>query len=482
MRRGPAVLLISLFLVGPLTAQPVCGPAPAGRNAGAWLAAAATAVGLDRVGNRVLHYQAMANAEQNYQSDRTYPPFFSAYSSQEGWADPRTGAERFRQRGVFPQTGPGTPQELLATARATWMVRDTLMRPAPVFFHQTGSDQRRLNPWAVLADWVAAGSASVVGECEYRDYPRVVLALPGGDRLFLDRKTAMPVKLERREPHYLWGDTQVEYLWSTWVMIDGVSFPSASFRLVDGAVEVARTIGDSRLMPADSAPVLVPRDPSLTMDAGAVPDFLRPDQPDTVRVGPATFLLRNRGYAEAVTLARDTVFMLEATQGEARARLDSVWIGKLFPGRHPIVVIVTDLAWPHIAGIRFWVASGATIVSHRMSRPFLERVVNRRWSTPDVLDRARRPMRFRAVSDSLALAGGAVTLHPIDGIGSEGALMAWLPSDRFLWASDYIQDFQNPTQYLAEVRAAVARIGVRPARVGAQHIPLTDWAKLEGLH
>ena len=121
-------------------------------------------------------------------------------------------------------------------------------------------------------------------------------------------------------------------------------------------------------------------------------------------------MLRNPGYQETLTLARDTVFVFDATQGEARARQDSAWIGKLFPGKHPIVVVVTDLAWPHVAGVRYWVAQGATIVSHRASRPFLERVVDRRWTDqPDLLERVRARgvrLKFRAVDDSLRLAGG----------------------------------------------------------------------------
>src|SRR5262245_63206641 len=136
--------------------------------------------------------------------------------------------------------------------------------------------------------------------------------------------------------------------------------------------------------------------------AFSLPVFLQPMRPDTVRVSASTFLLRNRGYTETVTLVRDTVFVFDATQGEERVRQDSVWISALFPGRHPIVVVVTDLAWPHVAGVRAWVARGATIVSHRAARDFLTQVVNRRWTlAPDLLEK-RRPrvaLKFRAVAE-----------------------------------------------------------------------------------
>jgi hypothetical protein len=213
-----------------------------------------------------------------------------------------------------------------------------------------------------------------------------------------------------------------------------------------------------------------------------LPRFLQPLPVDTDRVSDRLFLLKNPGYREAVALVGDTVFLFDATQGDGRGRLDSAWIAKLFPGPHPIVLVVTDLAWPHVAGIRYWVSRGATVVSHAMSREFLERVVRRRWTRwPDALERGRRPLRFRAVTDSLRLAAGEVVLHPIDGIGSEGALLGWFPGPRFLWASDYIQDLSQPTQYLSEVAAAAARTRLSPLRFAAEHVPLTEWTTVERL-
>jgi len=251
----------------------------------------------------------------------------------------------------------------------------------------------------------------------------------------------------------------------------------------DGETEIARAFGVRRLVPRDSAPPLsLPaRDTAMTPEIAA---FLAPSRPDTTRVGDNIFVLRNAGYGEVVTLDRDTVYVFDATQGEARVRQDSTWIATLFPGHHPIVVIVTDLAWPHVAGVRAWVADGATIVSHRASRAFLERVVNRRWTlAPDALEkrRSRATFRFRGVSDSLSLAAGDIEVFPIDGVASEVALAAFIRPARFLWASDYIQDLRAPTEYVDEVVAAVRRTGVAPSKVAAEHAPLSDWARVSAL-
>jgi hypothetical protein len=143
---------------------------------------------------------------------------------------------------------------------------------------------------------------------------------------------------------------------------------------------------------------------------------------ETLKVSSTTYLLANPGYREAVTLAGDEVFVFDATQGDERAAADAAIIARLFPGRHKINVVVTDLAWPHIAGVRYWVSQGATIVAHRAARPFLEEIVNRRWTLrPDTLEQRRDKVKFSfvGVDAPVQFADGKISLAPIDGIGSE---------------------------------------------------------------
>lgn len=158
--------------------------------------------------------------------------------------------------------------------------------------------------------------------------------------------------------------------------------------------------------------------------------------------------------------------------------------GALSGARHPLVLVVTDLAWPHIAGVRYWIGQGATVVSHPASRAFLKRVLNRKWTLqPDVLEQRRAKVRFtfRPVNGSLALAGGAIQLRPIDGAGSEGAIIAFFAAERFLYAGDYTQG-GGPDSFAAtyarEVAAAVNRAAFTPERFAAMHLPLNDWSSL----
>jgi hypothetical protein len=439
-------------------------------------------MGWAHAGGSVVHYHSVAAVEQNYQSDRTYPPFFAAMQAREAWFETGSAVQRVSSQTTFPGNGPGPAQVTITDAkRAFGLAGDKL-----IALPRGSMQSRNLDPWAVVADWSSTNDVKLAGREVYRDYPRIVLtrtALGAEQKLYLDPKTGFPVKLDLIESHYLWGQRHIEYVYANWTRIGGVMFPGSSFRLADGAVEVSQTVGSLELIGRDSAPSLtLPADPVESPDLQ--PRFLQPLDLTVTKVGPKTYVLTNPGYTEAVTEIGNEIFIFDATQGEARARKDAATIARRFPGPHKITLIVTDLAWPHVAGVRYWVANGATIVAHTAARKFLEEVVNRRWTNaPDLLEQRRRTakLKFIGVDGAFKLANGEVTLHPIDGIGSEVALMAYLANDHFLWASDYIQTLAEPTSYASEIWSAVQRDGLRPERVAAEHLPLTQWSKIDEL-
>ncbi|GAB5536406.1 MAG: hypothetical protein Rubg2KO_26550 [Rubricoccaceae bacterium] len=467
----------ALALAGPLAAQPylpdppgeTCTPRSIG-NPAALLDRAVTAAGID--GSGVVHAQLADIVAQPFQSDRPYPPFFSVVLNRELWYDLDTGTERVEGTTTYVGQGPFPNPTMLRGSTTLQMERGEQRVQVPTRF----GPSRELNAWAVLHDWRAGESVQMVAECLYRDFPRIVLERTtenGPERLYLDPESGLPVKLDREEEHILWGQTRVEYLYSTWIAAGDGMMPGASFRIVDGLVETSRTVADVEQVITEDVPDL-----ALSDDATVIPS--QPDfMPDTVRVAEDVYLLVTRAYTEAVALVNDTVYVFDATTEEARALADMERIAQLFPGDHPVVVVVTDLAWPHVAGVRAWVSKGATVLSHTTSEPFLRRVVEHRWTRqPDRLEQRRSSATFRfvGVDEAVELGNGRIRVAPIGGIGSEGALMAYLPDVDFLWASDYIQTLQTPSTYAAEVIQAAERLGWTPETVSAQHLPLVPWS------
>lgn len=453
-----------------------CEPARTASTAEALLARAAAAVLPDAETQRILRFRASFDTPLWEQSDRMYEPFIPNTLLQQTWYDPATGISA-RQPIDRPAPAGRFPAQLLS-ATEMFMARDTMLVTLPAVIAAT-RPSAAFNPWVVLREWRADGArVRVARRCYYRDAWRTVLAR-GTERLYLSESDAVPVKLERLEAHYLWGQVTSEYLWSTWWGVVGGSglYPNAAFRIVDGTVY--ERVGVSQFRAE-----LVSRDSAPRMDVTNAMPPLSPSPtqpPDTVRVGPSTFLLVDRAYTHAVSLQRDTLFLFDATSGDERARHDLNWISRLFPGRHPIVLVVSDLAWPHISGIRFWVGKGASIVSHATSEPFLRRVVEREWTlAPDSLEgtKASRRFRFRGVTDSLRLAGGSVVVHALRNTSTENAVGAWVRDDRFFWAGDYVQgDARSP--YARDVVLTIRVLGLEPLKVGAQHVPQSDWHALD---
>ncbi len=478
-----ALLVPTLFALLPsgAVAQTATGCTAASGDGLALLAKGIESSGMNRLGHP-LGLTLIEMVSQDFQSDRSYPPYLQEGRSAQLWYFPASRMETVSGKAVDP-FGERPMFGSWSTSKAAWMKRDSAYVPAPFLLSFTAAS-RPLNAWAVLADWSSEAKPTINGRCIVRDFPRVRLVRSGTggeERLYLDPVNGLPVQYERSETDFakLWGRRKVTYVYSNWVKIGDSQYPMASFRLVDGELHTTRTAAP---MEGDSG---APAMPALadTLDMRVTAAAPPSPAPDTVRVNQHTFLLRTRFYTNVITLAQDTVYLLDAQyEGETRARQDSTWIARLFPGKHPVVLIVSDLAWPHISGVRSWVAMGAKVVAHRSAKAFLTRVVERRWTeSPDLLEKRRGSVRFTlmAVDDSMTLAGGAIKTFPINGIGSEGSLMTWLARDQFLFPGDYVQGLSGPSMaYAAEVVAAARRVRIEPERFAAMHMGLTEWSKL----
>jgi hypothetical protein len=310
----------------------------------------------------------------------------------------------------------------------------------------------------------------------------------GEEQLYLDRRTAVPVLLERPERHYFLGAIRVQYVYESWYEVTGGGlYPVSTTRLVDDSVADSWFVDafsrDVDLEVAASVPAITVPDSSLIQAIDPARRF-GSDSPDTVPVGAGTYLLANSSFTSVVSLQQDTAFVFDAPAGEDRARDDADWVRRLFPHRRATVLVALNAVWPHIAGLRYWVAQGASVVGSRPVVPYLQKVVNRRWTAaPDDLERvrARITTRFIAVGDSARFAGGRVQLYAMEGINGETVLLAYVAPSRFVWASDHIQVVSYPNVYVDDVRATVRRHALSAIFTSGPHFGVLPWAAIDTL-
>jgi hypothetical protein len=155
-----------------------------------------------------------------------------------------------------------------------------------------------------------------------------------------------------------------------------------------------------------------------------------------------------------------------------------------FPGVPLKAVITTSDSWPHLAGIREYVAAGIPIYAVDRNEATLRRVIDSpRATKPDSLSRNLRKPKFTFVSSKTALGTGAnrLELYPLRGETTERQMMVYFPEHRLLYGSDAFQKDQTTyyiPQTVGELIDAVRREHLSVDRFFMMHVEPTAWGDL----
>jgi len=188
----------------------------------------------------------------------------------------------------------------------------------------------------------------------------------------------------------------------------------------------------------------------------------------------ATFIRQNDG-----------IVILEAPISSGYSAKVIAEAKRRFPDLPVKAVITTSDSWPHLAGIREYVAEGVPIYALDLNRPILDRVIaGKRTTKTDALERSPRKPEFHLVSGKTVLGTGPnrMELYPIRGETSERQMMVYFPQHRLLYGSDPFQQngdgsFFYP-QTVGELMDAVAREHIGVDEFFMMHIGPTPWDAL----
>lgn len=188
-----------------------------------------------------------------------------------------------------------------------------------------------------------------------------------------------------------------------------------------------------------------------------------------------------------ITLVKqdDGVVIFESPISSAFSAEVIAEVHRRYPGAPIKALITTSDAWPHIAGVRAYVAEGAPIYALDLNRPILQRFIDAPYRTkPDRLAKAPRKPRFHLVSAPTRLGTGSNRLEiiPMRGPTTERQMMIYFPERRLLYASDAFQpgddgSFHVP-QTTSEVVEAARRAHLDVETVFEMHLAPTPWRKV----
>ena len=224
-------------------------------------------------------------------------------------------------------------------------------------------------------------------------------------RIYLDPVSSTPAAVEITRPRSYdvyrapWGDVTSRTDWDLWMREPGgLRYPHLWAAASNGMAESSFVIDKVALHVAESPP----ETPSVPVSK-PIAQLLFPNADKVLTIAPGVRL--TPGAWNIVEIDCDaSTFVIEAPISAAYSQAD---ITRLRASRRSLAeVVTTSDAWPHIGGMREYVAEDAPVYALDLNRPILERLfLAPHRTTPDHL--ATRPRRadWRLVSRRTAIPG-----------------------------------------------------------------------------
>jgi len=466
-------------------------------------AAALVARAIDAVGGQdalkrisTLHIEAIGHDYFIDQSERPEGPFVTRYIQTTEKRDVAGGRSRIetQQRFVEAADWADAATVTIVDADAAATVRGERTVPADRQSFDDGRDRVELAPERLLLVALAAPDLAVAPDVVVHGVRQKVVTFrlrSGRARLLLDSGDFVPTALEvsSEDTFGIWGTVRQTTYYSLWTLIaGGVRYPLQTDQEWNGVSKASTTIVKIVVNPPfDAGAFTIPDEVKkafLAAPPAGIPTLrLDPSKrmelaPKIVQYGGAW----NVGFIEQP----DGLVIIEAPVGSRYSSdvLDEA--AKRYPGMKVKALVTTSDAWPHLGGVREYVARGIPIFALDLNRPILERLLKADYSAhPDALAKSPKQARVTWVLGKTVIGTGGtrMELYPVRGENGERQMMAYFPALKLLYTSDEVQKQRNGEffmpEFLLEVRDVITREHLDVDRIFGFHAPPTPWSEIE---
>ena len=485
-----------LLLVAPLSASPQ-------PNAKGIVRAAITQMGgEDQLrALRNIRFQAIRQRNMLEQSERPEGPYIVAYHEVSELRDFEHGrlSQALEMRAL---TQPAVKMTIIAADSVACFAMGGQSMPASPGEVQDAEESLDFGPERILLIALEAADLRAETDDILQSVPQHVVAFTWKGapvHIFLNAYTLLPTAVEWTSAYpnnmywSAWGDVTTRIYYSAWWLIPGgIHYPLQwdYFRnnLPDEVLSVT----------------------SIEPNVDLPPDaFKISPEVKTAFEKSASQPLEDRGTQlgapgqPAVELAKDIIFIPGAWNATLIRQSDGVVILEapissgysarvLAEAKHrwprvPVkAVISTSDSWPHIAGVREYVARGITVYALDLNIPILSRVVSAPHTIiPDALAKAQKRPDFRIVPGKTAIGDGPnrLEIYPLRGETSERQMMVYFPEYKLLYGSDPFQRLDDGTytfpQTVWELMHSVEREKLSVDTFFMMHIGPTPWSDLQ---
>jgi hypothetical protein len=205
------------------------------------------------------------------------------------------------------------------------------------------------------------------------------------------------------------------------------------------------------------------------------------------QIAPSISLVQdnwNTGWVEQ----QDGIVVIEAPIGSGYSKQVIAEIKKLFPAKPIKAVIVTSDAWPHLGGVREYMAAKVPVYSSPLNEGILNKLASSDYSIdPDTYQQSKVKPIYKWIQKPLTIDDlvTPVTVYPVNGEGGERMAVVYFPKQKLLYATDLIQYWNRARkifffpEYLHEVAEVVRKNQLQVETVYAMHLEPTPWKDIE---
>jgi hypothetical protein len=497
MKRTAASVVMAVVLASVTTPAQ---PSNDGQSASQLLHAALSAMGGESAVRGIHSLQLTATQERNALEQSEWPegPYISEIDLITEWRD--LAGHRWKQASKTQFAWLKNSFATVVGDGAAVRVIGSQAVPGGCQELQDRDEALELSPERILLTALAAGDARRLPEVSLHAAPQDVVAFTWHKtavKLFLSRTTHLPSALEWIQAYpcdmfwSVWGDvtTRVEYsLW--WLASGGLHYPLQRDIIRNGLPDRKITITDLRInepLPADLFQLPAQARSAFLAHPPAAADE-SPLAADKARELAPGILIFPGPWNTTVVKQGDGIVVLEAPISSGYSARVMAEAQRRYPGVPIKAVISTSDSWPHIGGVREYVARGVALYVLDRTLPLLRRLVAApRTRQLDALARSPRTPRFVPVSGKTVIGSGPnrIEIYPINGQTTERQMMVYFPGHKLLYGSDAFQKFGGQYFYpqtISEVREAVAREHLDVNTFFMMHMGPTAWREVLSVH
>jgi hypothetical protein len=452
-----------------------------------------------------VRYEAIGLRNMLEQSERPEGPWFQDYGAtikvldfagHRYWVSSRS---RGYSSAAWWQQSPGfdPPLTLWVSGSYGALKTDSVPHPGSMPMLQDADDELTYWPTNALLVALDAPDLQLEPDVMARGYVHHVVGFTHSGhavRVILSGYTSLPTAIEVDDARpadafwYVWGDFVTRYEFSMWTLEpNGVRVPRELTFTRNGLPDETRSITALTFdVAAPDSMFAIDSATRAAFDARrrTTIDQVKLPAADAKEIVPGVVFMPGRWNVSLVAQP-DGILVLESpiSAGYSRQVLDEV--AKRYPGRPVIGVVTTSDSWPHIGGVREYVARGIPVYALDLNIPILTRVARASHrSAPDSLERVKRAPVWRVVREPIVVGSGPtrVEIIPYRAETGERQMMVYFPEHKLLYTSDLFAPV-DPThfftpEYLREAVDAVAAHHLAVERCFGMHYGPIAWTTI----